>query len=82
MGHMYVGKVISALTGLAELHNLITVAGENREKGRGQEARDGRHEDEWEVFFKCQSVCVCVCVCVCVVQRHCKGSVYPIHIEP
>ena len=56
------GKVISALTGLAELHNLITVAGENREKGRGQEARDGRHEDEWEVFFKCQSVCVCVCV--------------------
>lgn len=34
-------KVIPALTGLARLGNLITLARENTKEGNGQEAREG-----------------------------------------
>lgn len=61
MGHIYVRKVTPALTGLAELRNLITVAGESRRKamGRRQEMGDVRMNGKFPSNTK---VCVCVCV--------------------
>jgi hypothetical protein len=54
VGHESVRKVIPALTGLAQLHNLITLAKENKEEGNGLEARDVRINGK----FSLRPVCV------------------------
>lgn len=54
-------KVIPALTGLAQLHNLITLARENKEEGSGQEAGEVRINGKFSLNAK-RPVCVYVCV--------------------
>ena len=66
-------KVVWALTGLALLRNLITLARENEEEKQWAWARNIRIM-EFPLNIK---ECVCVCVCVCVLSDSQRLSSFP-----